>query len=91
VRSEIEVRRLADGRLQAKRLDGRPLTDEDRELARQLAIQNPNKTDIAEGSVIAVLIDSPIVGLLWFAFDDAFSPATMSPSFLSLSFRSFGL
>jgi hypothetical protein len=49
VNAEIEVRRLADGRLQARRLDGRPLTDEDRELARQLAIQNPNKTDIAEG------------------------------------------
>jgi hypothetical protein len=33
----IEIRKTADGRIQARRKDGRPLTPEDREQARRMA------------------------------------------------------
>ena len=34
----IEIRKTADGQIQARRKDGRPLTPEDRQQARQMAI-----------------------------------------------------
>ena len=34
----IEIRKTADGRFQARRKDGRPLTSEDREQARRMAV-----------------------------------------------------
>lgn len=52
--------------------------------------QNPRQTDdrgtttaqdAPAGRIIAVLIDSPIVGLLWFAFDDAFKSGDDVPIF----------
>lgn len=40
----LEVRKFPDGRAQARRRDGRPLTDEDRCRARQLADAIPGIT-----------------------------------------------
>jgi len=39
--------------------------------------------DITEGPIIAVLIDSPIVGPLWFALDDGFKPGDAIPVFFA--------
>jgi hypothetical protein len=36
-------------------------------------------TDPTEGCIIAVLIDSPIVGPVWFALDDGFQPGDDIP------------
>jgi hypothetical protein len=38
VNAAIEIRKNLDGRIQARRLDGKPLTSEDREEARRMAI-----------------------------------------------------
>lgn len=40
----LEVRKLPDGRAQARRRDGRPLTDQDRKAARRLADSMPGVT-----------------------------------------------
>ena len=40
----LEVRKLPDGRAQARRRDGQPLTDRDREAARRLADSMPGIT-----------------------------------------------
>lgn len=65
----------------ARRTDGRPLTDVDREEARQLAgigaatTTTPAIDLIIDDRAIAVLIDSAILGApIWFAFKDGWSP-----------------
>jgi len=40
-------------------------------------------TDIPEGPIIAVLIDSPVVGPVWFALDDAFKSGDDTPVFFA--------
>src|SRR5689334_20631427 len=40
----LEVRKLPDGRAQARRRDGQPLTDQDRKAARRLADSMPGIT-----------------------------------------------
>ena len=40
----LEVRKLPDGRAQARRRDGQPLTDQDRKAARTLADSMPGIT-----------------------------------------------
>ena len=67
MKSEIEVRKLPDGRLQARRLDGRPLTQEDREHARRKASLETVSPDPTEGRIVAVLIASEVLGAdIWF-------------------------
>src|SRR5215470_12680013 len=41
----------------------------------------PKDADITEGQIIAVLIDSPIVGPVWFALDDGFQSEDEIPVF----------
>ena len=41
--AEIEIKKTGDGRLLARRTDGRPLTDEDVEAAKRLAESNVEK------------------------------------------------
>ena len=43
--------------------------------------QEQPTADIAEGRIIAVLIDSPIVGPVWFALDDDFKSGDDIPVF----------
>jgi hypothetical protein len=43
--------------------------------------------DATEGDVIAVLIDSPIVGLVWFAFNDGFKSGDDIPMFFASELR----
>jgi hypothetical protein len=43
----------------------------------------PTKPDIEEGPITAVLIDSPVVGPLWFAFDDGFKSGDDIPVFFA--------
>jgi hypothetical protein len=87
----IEVRKLPDGRVQARRLDGKPMMDADFVEARRIA-SAPSFTpltpeqiaDINSGNVIAVLIDSSIVGApLWFSFSPDFDPCDDIPVFYS--------
>lgn len=85
----LEVRKLPDGRVQARRKDGRPLTDEDVEAAKLLAgsavgTQNESHSKpYIDGPITAVLIDSPIVGPVWFAFDDGFKSSDCMPVFFA--------
>lgn len=82
MRTQLEIKKTGDGRLLARRTDGRPLTDEDVEAAKQLAESNVEKrTDVEESPITAVLIDSPIVGPVWFAFDDGFKSGDDIPVF----------
>lgn len=71
----IEVRRVPDGRLQARRKDNRPLTEEDRDTARRMAIAN-GLIGLDEGRIIiALLIESTVVGAeIWFALGDDWRP-----------------
>jgi hypothetical protein len=82
--AKVEVKRTRDGRIFARRNDGQPLTPEDREAAKKLAneiapAQEP--TDPADGPIVAVLIDSPIVGPVWFALDDGWKSGDDVPVF----------
>ena len=73
----IEVRRTDDGAILARRLDGKPLTPEDREEAKRKAVDlDPGAVDrVVDETVIAVLIDSEILGHpIWFAFNEAWRP-----------------
>jgi len=39
--------------------------------------------DVTEGDVIAILIESPVVGPVWFAFDDGFKSGDDIPIFFA--------
>jgi hypothetical protein len=55
----IEIRKIADGKIQARRLDGKPLTPEDREAAkriaaRELASMATNRPERADDPILSV-------------------------------------
>lgn len=89
----IAVRKLPNGRIQARRLDGEPLSNADREEARRIAEAEPpgpsfdnltteQAADIDSGMVQAVLIDSEVLSApLWLAFDAEFNPGDGLPVF----------
>jgi len=78
----IAIRRLPDGRIQARRKDGKPLTIEDREQARQLAVieELPSRARVVEEirdgeNLRAVKIYSALLqDHLWLIFDRRFEP-----------------
>lgn len=79
----IEIRRTPNGRIQARRKDGRPLTLEDREQARLLAVveELPPRAwvveEICDGENLkAVKICSALLAdHLWLAIDRTYQPA----------------
>lgn len=85
----IQVRKLPDGRLQVRRLDGKPLSTADREEARRIAEAEQAGPSFAEltaeidsGKVQAVLIHSEILQApLWLAFNAEFDPGDGLPVF----------
>jgi hypothetical protein len=74
----LEIRKLPDGSVQARRKDGKPLTAEDRIEAKRLAngsVATTPNNDITEGHIIAVEICSNVLEAhIWLAFDDGFNP-----------------
>jgi hypothetical protein len=72
VKGGIQVRITGDGRFQARRLDGLPLTDQDKAEARRVAVKPSDPTD---GKIIAVKICSHVLdACIWFSFDPEFKP-----------------
>ena len=79
----IELRKTDDGRYQARRLDGTPMTPEDEAQARRM-VAEITPVDVIDGAVRAVLIDSTVIGApVWFAFDDAFTSGDDMPVFFA--------
>jgi hypothetical protein len=82
VSATIEIRKAPDGRIQARRLDAKPLTAEDREEARLMAIieELPPRAWVAEeirdgNSLRAVKVCSAVLqDHLWFIPDRSFQP-----------------
>lgn len=80
--ASIEIRKTPDGKIQARRLDGKPLTNEDREQARRLVVINelPPRASVAEeirdGDCLkAVKICSAVLeDHLWLILDRSFEP-----------------
>ena len=80
--ASIEIRKTPDGRFQARRLDGKPLTNEDREQARRLVVidELPPRAWVAEeirdgNTLRAVKICSAILeDHLWLVLDRSFEP-----------------
>ena len=75
----VEIRKTDDGAILARRLDGEPLTLEDRQQAKRItAIEQAPVSDPAvliDDDVVAVLIDSTVLGApIWFAFCDGWKP-----------------
>ena len=78
----LEIRKTPDGRIQARRIDGRPLTSTDREEAKKLAVMEelPPRAWVAEeirhgGSLKAVKICSAVLeDHLWLVLDRSFEP-----------------
>ncbi len=73
----IEIRRTADGRIQARRKDGQPLTPEDREEARRMAETQDNEAlGVRESDTIrAVKICSHFLkDEIWLILDRSFIP-----------------
>lgn len=74
----IEIPRAPDGRIQARRLDGKPLTAEDKAEARRLAgnKSEPSAVDqLIDDRAVAVLIDSTVLDApIWFALRDDWRP-----------------
>jgi hypothetical protein len=72
--ASIEVRITGDGRFQARRLDGLPLTDQDKAEARRIALEE-EQVDPTDGKIIAVKICSHVLdACIWFSFDPDFTP-----------------
>jgi hypothetical protein len=82
VNGAIEIRKTPDGRIQARRRDGRPLTTEDREQARLMAVfeELPPRAwvvqEIRTGDCLrAVKICSAVLlDRLWLILDRGFEP-----------------
>jgi hypothetical protein len=78
----IEIRKTPDGRIQARRLDGKPLTTEDREEAQRIAVieELPPRAWVAEeiwdgNRLRAVKICSAFLeDHLWLTLDRSFEP-----------------
>ena len=80
----IEVKRTPEGKVLARRTDGRPLTAEDREAAKTIAIaeEQPLRARVVDrvhgddGTLRAVLICSDLLeDHLWLIIDRSFTPA----------------
>lgn len=80
----IEVKRTPEGKILARRTDGRPLTAEDREAAKTMAIagEPPLRARVVDrvhgdnGTLRAVLICSDLLeDHLWLIIDRSFAPA----------------
>jgi hypothetical protein len=82
VNAAIEIRRTPDGRIQARRLDGKQLTPEEREAARRMAVieELPPRAWVVEeirhgGMLKAAKICSAVLeDHLWLIFDRSFEP-----------------
>jgi len=78
----IEIRKTADGRIQARRKDGRPLTPEDREQARRMAVidELPPRSWVIEEvfdrqNLLAIKICSAFLeDHLWLVIDRSYQP-----------------
>ena len=72
----LEVRKTPDGKVFAKRKDGHPLTPEDREAAKRLALSDTEALEVQEGETIqGVKIASSILGdEIWLILDRSFVP-----------------
>ena len=80
---EIQIRKTSDGRIQARRLDGKPLTPEDREEAKRLAVIEelppPHACVVDEvcdgNSLKAIKVCSAMLqDHLWLIIDRTFKP-----------------
>ena len=75
----LQIRKTPDGRIQARRLDGKPLTAEDRENAKTLMVIEalpPRAWVVEEICDKAVKICSePLEDHLWLVIDRSFEPA----------------
>jgi hypothetical protein len=79
VNRAIQVRITGDGRFQARRLDGLPLTEQDKAEARRIAVEGQG-ADPTEGRLIAVKICSQVLdACIWFSFDPDFKPDDDEP------------
>jgi hypothetical protein len=83
----LAVRKLPDGRIQARRSDGKPMSAADRQEARRLAgiAENGNTAPVVDSIIndrtIAVLIDSTVLGSsIWFALRDDWRPPPGDPT-----------
>jgi hypothetical protein len=82
VNAAIVIRKTPDGRVQARRLDGKPLSAADREEARRLAVikELPTRAWVVEevwdgGNLKAVKICSAVLeDHLWLVIDRSFEP-----------------
>jgi hypothetical protein len=82
VNAAIEIRKNLDGRIQARRFDGKPLTSEDREEARRMAVieELPPRAWVAQeardgSNLKAIKICSAVLqDHLWLIFDRSFEP-----------------
>jgi len=82
VNAAIEIRKTPDGRIQARRLDGKPLTSEDREESRRMAVieELPPRAWVAQeirdgNNLKAVKICSAVLqDHLWLILDRSFEP-----------------
>lgn len=73
----IQIKKLPDGRILARRADGRPPTEADRAEAQRLAqkIELPAVDQAIDDQTIAVLIDSTVLGSpIWFSLRDGWAP-----------------
>lgn len=72
----IEVKRTPEGKVLARRKDGQPLTREDREEAKKLALSDTEALEVQEGETIqGVRIASSVLGdEIWLILDRAFIP-----------------
>lgn len=79
----IEIRKTPDGRVQARRLDGQPMTDYDKARAKRLAqeAELPPRAWVVEemrsesGALRAVMICSAVLDAhLWLIIDRTFEP-----------------
>lgn len=79
----LEIRRTADGRIQARRKDGRPLTPEDKEQAQLLAVidELPPRAwvveEIRDGekSRAFKICSEPLEDHLWLVIDRSYQPS----------------
>ena len=73
----LELKKTPEGKVLARRRDGRPLTPADRAEAKRLAdkLATTTTADPTEGRIVAVLIVSEVLGAeIWFSLDDSFNP-----------------
>jgi hypothetical protein len=75
VSGAIEIRVSGNGRFQARRRDGLPLTDQDKAEARRIALEEKQKPDPTNGKIIAVKVCSHVLeACIWLSFDPDFKP-----------------